>query len=1502
MKRRLVLITIILAVIGMSVLGLWWYIRQNTGKKLLVRAEVALSAGENRRALEHSNNYLADHPDDWRGYVMKSRALISMGQYEKARFCLDETAGFEIDKVVVVMLRADTYIYPAVRTLQSDDGSTDSAALAEAIGRLDKANELLNQLRSDEEAVMLDAREYMGLNSNYIAQAHGVMADIFAKEAEVSEASGQGALAEQKLQLEQTHLQSKIDAQDQAIEWLLPVIFADASRSRAAKALVELCLVRADTESLSLAREAILGSEEPAALPAAILTLNDAQELLKDSDLSEHLGQLEKMDEFLQELIDREPDQIRIKVIRAKLAMQMERAPIALSVCNDILAKEPAQYEARLIKASALLDLDRPDEAASLLNKLRTDFINQPNAHYAYAVAARAAQAKADDQEKARLEPLIKDALRTAAQLDSTHSAALQALAEVLLEEGFYERAFEDAYNFYRASPDNPAAVDLISRTAWLTEQAELAGTVLAKAREAHSDDPIMLMAVARGYDEGGKDRLKVEVCQQVIKLIPETDMETKAVALAFAALGEHHEQRGNYRQARLLYDHALETEPDNSIHKVRVARVLYRIGDLARAEALLDQISQPVPEADLLRVQIRMVRGESVDFHEVLRMVGPENDSGLRLAQMYLANGKPAQCIELGLAELEKNPTSIDLRILLGRAYEQLGQTDESIKHWTAIIDSAPQQISAYLGLSRVLLGQGGPAKVREYLGQIEAARKELVDMAVGTAFARTDQFELAAQAFTKAAETPTASSLIRGTARMNLAGVLVAAGKLDEAEVELDRLSKQAGWQVRALQAKAQLLIDADRRQEAVVTLIQLEALAVDTQQPEYFASLIEFYLSIKQNEKALAICSLMEKVLGSGLQQDLLRAAVFERIGQPGQAVPFLVKALEQSDQDMTIHIALAKVLDEAGRPGEAMDALTRLAKVNDVAENFSLFERGQLYLRWGLPDRSVECFQQLQSQGFENDPRLLVSLGIALARAGRPGQAREILKKISPYSGEYVQAYQVLASLAETSDQRVEVLRNLLQAKPDDVEAVEGGISVLLGAGRADEAGKLFDDWLSLQTKDRPIPSSLGMLAIRAKSASGDLDSASSLAEKMEAQDGGKFWLQVAVLLKLQIKPELVKSVIPSNGKAVGSEVLLGLVSAGRVNDSSSLQKWADLLSQLEKNAPDASAKSQQDMVILALLSAGRTDQAQSLLDSLLTVGPMGKAVPSEQISSVAQGRVSSDQCLRLLEIALARQFGLIELSRQWAMQLLVDQPDCQWAGWTMAIGDNSQESLAQLLVFLEKNDSAKEWALLYGLRGEVKLFDGKAAEAVEQFAKACDLDKDNVYLQSRYGFALEDAGKLTEAVEVYRRIYNATGDPISANNVAYLLGRLYPDDPGRLAEADQFLNAVTKSATGPNQEIFRDTMAWLAHLQGRTDQARPELWLAVKAMPGSPEVHYHLGLVESKVGQAELGKWHLEAAVAYGEAAKRSGLMLTSAELEAVKLAFDALAAMESTDQ
>lgn len=1500
MKRRLVLITIILAVITASTMGLWWYIRQNSGKKLLTRAEVALSAGLHRNALQHSMNYLEDHPDDWRGYVMKSRALIGMGQYEQARVCLDETDRFPVDKVVVGMLRADTYIYPAVRTIQAKDGSTDPAALTASIDSLNKANELLELIVSDEEAVMLDGREYMGINSNYIALAHGAMADIYGQQATVTEASGQPALAEQHLQLKQTHIQSRADAQDRAIELLLPVVTADATRPRAAKVLVDLCLFRKDAESLSLAKQAILPNEKSAALPAAILTLYDAQELLQDAQLSESIGELEKMDEFLQALIERDPDQIRIKVIRAKLAMQMRRGPIALSVCNDILTQEPAQYEARLIKGSALLEEGRPAEAAEILNKLRTDFINQPNAHYAYAVAARAAQVIADEQEKTRLDPLIKDALRAAAQLDPKHAGALQSLAEVLLEEGFYDRAFEDAFNFYRAYPDNPIAVGLMARSAWLTEQVELAGTVLARARESHPDDPIMLMTVAKGYDQGEQDQLKAEVCQQVISLTVETDNEIKAVALAYAALGEHHEERGNFRQARQLFESALDTNPNSSIHKTRVARILYRIGDLAGAEAMLAQISEPMPAADLLRVQIRMVRGESVDFQQILSQVGSGTDSSLRLATMYLENGEPAKCIELGLAELEKDPANIDLMILLARAYEKLGQVDDSIKQWTAIIEATPQLMPAYMGLSRLLYADGGPTRVQEHLDKIEAARKELVYMAVGAAFAEAGQLELAAQAYAGAVDTPTASGLVRGTARMNLAGVLVADGKLDESQGELDRLSKQAGWQVRALQMKAQILIQANRRQEAVATLGQLEALAVDTAEPESFQSLIGFYLSIKQPEKALAICDLMEKVLGSSMQQDLLRATVYGRIGQAAQAIPLLEKALEQSDKDMDVHIALVKVLDAAGRPGEAMVALNRLAEISEVAENFSLFERGQLYLRWGLPDRSVECFRKLKSQGFDNDPRISISLGLALAQAGRSDEARETLKEISPHSDEYVSACQILTSLAKTPDQRVEILTTLLQVKPDEKAAVIDGISAMLGADRAEEACKLFDNWLAIQPKDTQIQPLLGMWAIRAKSACGNYDDASSLAEKMAASDGEKFWQRLAAILKLQTSPELVESVIPAIEKVEINDGLLGLVCAGRNNDSKSVQKWADLIGQFEKNPPELPARNPQEMMILAYLAAGRTDQAQSLFNNLPAAEPMSKAVISEQISAVVQERVSASQCLNLLEFSLAQQFGLNELAKKLAMELLAAQPDCKWAAWTMALGNNSRQSLGQLLELLEKNESAKNWPLLYLLRGEILLSDGLIAESLEQFAKASDLDKENLYLLGKYASVLELAGKLPAALEKYRQVYDATGDPILANNVAYLLGCLYPDDPARLAEANQYLEAAMNSESV--QIAFRETKAWLDHLQGRTDQARPVLWLAVKAMPASPEVHYHLGLVESKVGQAQLGKWHLEAAAAYGESAKRSGITLTSSQLEAVKLASVALAAMESTNQ
>jgi Flp pilus assembly protein TadD len=97
---------------------------------------------------------------------------------------------------------------------------------------------------------------------------------------------------------------------------------------------------------------------------------------------------------------------------------------------------------------------------------------------------------------------------------------------------------------------------------------------------------------------------------------------------------------------------------------------------------------------------------------------------------------------------------------------------------------------------------------------------------------------------------------------------------------------------------------------------------------------------------------------------------------------------------------------------------------------------------------------------------------------------------------------------------------------------------------------------------------------------------------------------------------------------------------------------------------------------------------------------------------------------------------------------------------------------------------------------------------------------------------------------------------------------------------------------------PADAAFRDTLGWIAHLQGRSEEAALELHRAVKGMPDSPEAHYHLGAVEAAAGHKELARWHLAAAVSLGDRLKAENRDFPPAAQQAVRLAKEALAKLE----
>ena len=155
--------------------------------------------------------------------------------------------------------------------------------------------------------------------------------------------------------------------------------------------------------------------------------------------------------------------------------------------------------------------------------------------------------------------------------------------------------------------------------------------------------------------------------------------------------------------------------------------------------------------------------------------------------------------------------------------------------------------------------------------------------------------------------------------------------------------------------------------------------------------------------------------------------------------------------------------------------------------------------------------------------------------------------------------------------------------------------------------------------------------------------------------------------------------------------------------------------------------------------------------------------------------------------------------------------------------------------------------------------------------------------------------LEYAGKMDQALKLYRQVWDKSKDPGAANNVAYMIIQLFADNKDKLAEAKQLIEqAVAQRKDSPD---FRDTLGWISYLQGNCEQACMELRKAVKGLPQSAEVHYHLGMAESACGRLDLARWHLAAAVNVGKAAQAQKIQMAAQTTQAIALAAKALAAL-----
>jgi tetratricopeptide (TPR) repeat protein len=1501
MKRRIILILTILIVIGLLSGGIWWYLRSNSGWRLLARVQLAMRTEQFDKAAELAAEYTVKYPDDWQGYYWQARALARSGKYPEARQQLDRILGrpdrMQCDEVMVRLLLAETYAHPAKRSLSVPDAYRQIGSLQEAMQGLKQANDELTPVRTVEGKRRLDVLQAVATNLQEMAGVSRELARLHDDAARTALKVGDKDAYDARTK------DSMADANDaqaydlEAGKMLLQVVVQDAARELPAQMLVENCLRRKDEQSLAEANRAIMALADPPPVAAMMLILHDMDSAGVNQPANSRQA-AQAACERLDQIIKKHPDNASVKLRRAELAIQLRDEKTAERLCGEVLAKDSRNPEARMLHARLLLVSGNVAEAERELFTLKTDVPGWPEAHFAYAQAALANGNK----------QLARDAMRTVTRIDPEHVGALMYLASSLKDEGFYDQAFEDARKCLEAAPDNPAAIKLFTDLAKRTDQPDLARQKLKQAAEKFKDRSEVIVAVAEGYAILGDNPQALAVVRNISTSQPGSPESMRAVARALMMAGQLAEAEkallgqlsqspatpqpeahnvlgrvfssaGRPAQAIEQFRMAVREDPKNATYQVDLARALLNHGELDECRAVLEDTAASDPTANLLRLELQVMRGQAADAAQVIQQVEAEGRSGLPMAIAYFRNGQPRQCIDVCLAEIKKTPPEErDLQALLAQAYLAVGERDKAIEQLKALVTSAPAELTGYLNLAAVFtrdatgMIQTDDDKLAGELGKVPQARAEMVELARGWLLDLLGKYEQAGSCYEKLAQRNDAPEDVRNRACLLGAQALARSGQADKALAALDTLVSKKEMSKIALLNKAQLLTAIQRLPEALDVLVRLRESAVKDGDAATIRRLVDQYSVMKKPDEALLLCDQLEKVLPTGSQALVLKARLLDGAGKPLEAVAAYEAAIGKDRSNVATYVELAAMLDDEQKLTEALQVMDRLSKLGETGQSMAMLDRGALLARYGLQAQAIACFEQLEKLGYSKSPRLQLALGRALFSVGQKERGVAILKAIPVYAQEYEEAQRSLAAMASGIDAQLQILADLDKAKPGLPGVLAERMNILMDADKPDDAIKCFKGYLDAQGKGRPLPIEPSYLALTAMLKTADVAAAEELAARVSAQTLHPRWRKYALLLTLDRAQQAAQSMLPEPSAADMYDALIGISLAASAGNQQAMANWTGRLAQIDQDLARINRSGSVTAVhrFLVALASGKGEQAEAELKPAGSLDAMTTLGAAELLASAKSNARSAQEAGELLRAVSALELGLPSLGARWAMQTLKSRPTCQMAALIATRGQSDVASRRKTLQAVQPADCQFVRLATASLLMQERQYE----QAVKVLQEAGGTDQADPALMLEYGGAMEHTGKLQEALALYLKAWAAGKSPVAANNAAYLTSILESNDSVKLGGAQAMIEQAIAAA--PNVAAFRETYGWICHLQGQKDKACEELRRAVKGLPDSPEAHYHTAMAESDSGNNELARYHLEAAVQLADKLKRDG--------------------------
>lgn len=432
----------------------------------------------------------------------------------------------------------------------------------------------------------------------------------------------------------------------------------------------------------------------------------------------------------------------------------------------------------------------------------------------------------------------------------------------------------------------------------------------------------------------------------------------------------------------------------------------------------------------------------------EFLAALETVNDPALAERATSLAfSAGSAELVERGARRwLELAPNEMEPREALLALYVQRGDLDAAQEQAQAIIDGhAGGPDDGFRAVGSLLAQQPGPAAIAAPLLERLSARQPKV---AGGHYARALLALRQGDLATADREARTALEL-EPAARENallLVGVLVRAGKLDEADQRMDTLARQRSREAADLRmAYIKLLVEARQNDRARA---QIERTLKDSPKNEdarYALAIFELNDGHLDRARALFEGLAASHDRGADARYQLGRIAEQQKRYEDALA---LYSSVISGNSALEAAIRRSTVLARLGRIGEARDSLHRVGDQFPPLRERMLLAEGELLMLVGRREDALTAYTSALTQLPDSDD-LLYGRSLVYDQLGRSAEAEADLRAI-------------------------------LKLKPDDARALNALGYLLSNAGgtRLGEARQLIEKAFAIEPDDPAIMDSLG----------------------------------------------------------------------------------------------------------------------------------------------------------------------------------------------------------------------------------------------------------------------------------------------------------------------------------------------------------------------------------------------------------------------------------------